>query len=342
MVIRELKKRTNLFTTFATLFSALGNFKACEKCYVYYLKLISVNFGKDSLETSNCYFLMGVFYVTSSSPASQHLKKAVACFMACLKIRLKVLPDTHTSISDCYFNIAIVLFLARHSGDQSSHNLENIDINKEASPDLSMKGNLVEKSLNLIWNALAIRIQNCGEENIHVAKIYEVLGLIFMELGDEKNAIEKFRMCLAIKWELLGNQNHPEIQQVIENLQVLLNKIEVRKQQKETKIKDLLGMDKDIGDGKRAESFMNFLKKKEQEIEEQKAREKEIISKIFNPDAIRGILEKGKKKPEQAQAKGELSGHPFGALLNLARGDDAPKQPANTAANRSNLVESGV
>jgi hypothetical protein len=93
-----------------------------------------------------------------------------------------------------------------------------------------MKGNLVEKSLNLIWNALAIRIQNCGEENIHVAKIYEVLGLIFMELGDEKNAIEKFRMCLAIKWELLGNANHPEIQQVIENLQILLNKIETRKQ----------------------------------------------------------------------------------------------------------------
>ena len=55
-----------------------------------------------------------------------------------------------------------------------------------------------------------------------------------------------------------------------------------------------------MSDGKRAESFMNFLKKKEQEIEEQKNREKEIISKIFNPNAIREILEKGKKKPDQA------------------------------------------
>jgi len=220
--------------------------------------------------------------------------------MACLKIRLKVLPDNHTSVSDCYFNIAIVLFLARHSNDYSIHNLENMDLNKEVNPDLNMKGNLVEKSLNLIWNALAIRIQNCGDENIHVAKIYEVLGLIFMELGDEKNAIEKFRMCLSIKWNLLGNANHPEIQQVIENLQILLNKIETRKQQKETKIKDLLDMDKHPSDGKRAESFMNFLKKKEIEIEEQKAREKEIISKIFNPDAIQGILEKGKKKTDQS------------------------------------------
>lgn len=265
LIIKELKKRTSLLSTFATLFNALGNFKATESCYVHYLKTIKVNYGKSSLECSNCFFLMGSFYLTSSSPASPHLKKAISCFMACLKIRTGVLPESHTSISDCYYNIGIVLFLARNSNETTIEHLESIESSARNRNGIIDSGTLVERSLNWIWNALAIRVQNCGEENIHVAKIYEVLGLIFMELGDEKNAVEKLRMCLAIKWEVLGNGNHPEILSVVENLRVLLLKIEERKQEKNKKVRDILGVSKAQNNKKKASNFLNFLKKKEEE-----------------------------------------------------------------------------
>lgn len=149
LIIKEIKKRTSLLSTFATLFNALGNFKACESCYVHYLKLIQVNYGKRSLESSNCFFLMGIFYLTSSSPTSPHLKKAISCFMASLKIRTKVLPETHTSVSDCYYNIGIVLFLARNSNETVKQHLDSIESSaRNHGFSIIDSGTLVERSLN--------------------------------------------------------------------------------------------------------------------------------------------------------------------------------------------------
>lgn len=158
LIIRELKKRTSLLSTFATLFNAMGNFKACESCYVHYLKMIQVNYSKDSLEASNCFFMMGSFYLSSSSPSCPHLKKAVSCFMVSLKIRSKVLPDTHTSISDCYYNIGIILFLARNSVENTAEFLDSVDSTSRKINGIRDRGTLVERSLNWIWNALSIRV----------------------------------------------------------------------------------------------------------------------------------------------------------------------------------------
>lgn len=59
----ELKKRTNLLSVLASLFYAVGDYKNCEGIYVKYIRLVENNYGKDSLEISNCYFLIGVFYL---------------------------------------------------------------------------------------------------------------------------------------------------------------------------------------------------------------------------------------------------------------------------------------
>ena len=59
----ELKKRTNLLSVLASLFYAVGDYKNCEGIYVKYIRLVENNYGKESLEISNCYFLIGVFYL---------------------------------------------------------------------------------------------------------------------------------------------------------------------------------------------------------------------------------------------------------------------------------------
>ena len=57
-----LKKHTNFISTFAALFSAIGDFNNSETLYIKYIKLIEINIGRNSLDTSNCYFLMALFY----------------------------------------------------------------------------------------------------------------------------------------------------------------------------------------------------------------------------------------------------------------------------------------
>lgn len=57
-----LKKYTNFIATFASLFSAIGDFKNSETLYIKYIRMIENNLGSMSLDNSNCYFLMALFY----------------------------------------------------------------------------------------------------------------------------------------------------------------------------------------------------------------------------------------------------------------------------------------
>lgn len=76
--MNEVRKRCNLISLVANLFYSLGYPKDCEEAYVRYIKLIENVFGPDvitflyliwyinfnkALETSNCYFLIGVYYL---------------------------------------------------------------------------------------------------------------------------------------------------------------------------------------------------------------------------------------------------------------------------------------
>ena len=61
--MNDIRKRCSLIALMASLFYACGDFKNCEKHYVIYVETIESAFGKDSLESSNCYFLIGVFYL---------------------------------------------------------------------------------------------------------------------------------------------------------------------------------------------------------------------------------------------------------------------------------------
>ena len=57
-----LRKFTNFLSTFAALFAAIGDFNNAETLYIKYVKLIENNIGRSSLDSSNCYFLIGLFY----------------------------------------------------------------------------------------------------------------------------------------------------------------------------------------------------------------------------------------------------------------------------------------
>ena len=106
LVIKELKRRTTLLATFASLFYNIGQLKKTEEVYVIYIQMIELNYGLVSLETSNCYYLVGIFYLENS-----YLKKAMACMKKTLDIRMKSLGQNHPAVADCYYNIGLIFYV---------------------------------------------------------------------------------------------------------------------------------------------------------------------------------------------------------------------------------------
>jgi hypothetical protein len=71
--------------------------------YVKYVTWIEKYYGKDSLEASNCYFLVGLYYFEQDN-----YQKSLACFIKTQYIRKKELGEGHPSCSDCLLNMGIL------------------------------------------------------------------------------------------------------------------------------------------------------------------------------------------------------------------------------------------
>jgi hypothetical protein len=92
--VRELKRRTSILSSFAGLANAICQFALAEKAYIFYVRIIESNYGINSIEASNCFFLIGGFYLENN-----YLKKAMACFRKCLDVRVRELKGLKHSSS---------------------------------------------------------------------------------------------------------------------------------------------------------------------------------------------------------------------------------------------------
>jgi hypothetical protein len=50
------------YATIATFYNAIGYQNHCETTYVKYVQWVENFFGRGSIEASNCYFLIGLYY----------------------------------------------------------------------------------------------------------------------------------------------------------------------------------------------------------------------------------------------------------------------------------------
>ena len=58
-----MKKVTSILSSIGALFFSTGDLLNCEAAYLKYLDITEKSFGSDSLEVSDCLFLIGVFYL---------------------------------------------------------------------------------------------------------------------------------------------------------------------------------------------------------------------------------------------------------------------------------------
>lgn len=193
----KIQKITNLFSSFAVLFNAVGDFKNCEEAYVRYIKVVENNFGETSLESSNCYYLLGVFYLEQ-----KYYVKSMACFKKALKNRQTKFneDEMHESIADCYYNMAIIY---KHT-------------------DKTLKA---MKCLN---TAFRVRTNLIGEFSLPVAQVLELVGKIITIQEDYRTAWAKFQECLAIRRRVLNDDTHPDVQRIKSLIQDLLQTINAK------------------------------------------------------------------------------------------------------------------
>lgn len=100
----DFKWMLSALATIAAFYNAVGNQVKCEEAYVRYVRWIEQFYGADSLEASNCYFLVGLYYFEE-----QQLQKSLACFIKALFVRTKELGgESHPACADCLLNMGIL------------------------------------------------------------------------------------------------------------------------------------------------------------------------------------------------------------------------------------------
>jgi len=215
-IIKELKRRTTLLSCFASLFYNVGLLKNAEEIYIVYVQMIEQNYGLLSLEASNCYYLLGIFYLENS-----YLKKAMACMKKALEIRQGQVGSNHTSISDCYYNIGLIFYVL---------------------------GNKT-KAHSWILQALSIRQSNTGEENVHVARIYEMLAQLSLDDKDLKTAYEKLKKSIQIKNTIFTDPEHPDVIRTTMQLKELSAKLGLNRKPEPTQPEPARGRFESSGQG---------------------------------------------------------------------------------------------
>lgn len=63
----DFKWMLSALATIAAFYNAIGIQSKCEKVYVNYVRWIEQFYGAQSLEASNCYFLVGLYYFEKQS-----------------------------------------------------------------------------------------------------------------------------------------------------------------------------------------------------------------------------------------------------------------------------------
>lgn len=152
-----LNKQLSILASLASLFEACGDIKQSEKLYVDYVSLVEGYFGVSSLETSDCYFQMGNYYLTKLL-----LEKAQACYRRALTLRSQQLGEGHLSVSDCFFNLGVVFYKKRY----------------------------YNKALSWFEQAKAVRETQCSEQGLPTAHVYEKLGRVHLAMQNLEKAYE--------------------------------------------------------------------------------------------------------------------------------------------------------
>jgi len=189
----DIKRILHMHGIIAAMYKMLENQVEAEKTYAKYCKIVEKLFGIQSVEASNCYYYIGIYYYEE-----QQYEKALICMKKALFNRTKELGSKHVSCGDCHLNIGIIY----------------------------KRLNQLTKAKAELEQALNIRREGIGKSSLQCAAVLEELGKLTLETGDYKSAFVYLQECYEIRKKLLKNPKNVEITRVSLLLIFLQRKME--------------------------------------------------------------------------------------------------------------------
>eukprot|EP00347_Sterkiella_histriomuscorum_P005581 403356063 len=98
-----LIKMLQYLTMIGAMLMQVGASVECEECYTYYISIMESIQGKNTLKIGQAYYLMGMYY-----DDQQSFNKSLICYMKTLEIYKGHLGETHRSVGDCFYQIAVL------------------------------------------------------------------------------------------------------------------------------------------------------------------------------------------------------------------------------------------
>lgn len=178
----DFKWMLSALATIAAFYNSVGNQVKCEKVYVAYVRWIEQFYGAQSLEASNCYFLVGLYYFEE-----QILQKSLACFIKALYIRTKELGgENHPACADCLMNMGV----------------------------LYKRLGVAGRALSSLQKALEIKRDCVGHQSLPVAKVLEELGKFHLERAEYSRSYAYFQECYEIRKRILRKSSHEDVEKI--------------------------------------------------------------------------------------------------------------------------------
>ena len=179
--IAELKTILYIYSIFASFFNYCGFTDKSEDCYLHYAESVEKLYGQTSLESSNCYFMLGVFYFEC-----RIYEKALICFKKAMNNREKILGKQSQYVADCHYNIGMIYSKTKN----------------------------FEKALSSLNNSLSIRKTSIGCYSYAVSESLEQVAKISIQLNDLTTAYNSLQECLEIRKKIIKNSKEPAINRI--------------------------------------------------------------------------------------------------------------------------------
>jgi tetratricopeptide (TPR) repeat protein len=189
--LNDLRWLLSAYGLIAAFFQALGRPRECEETYCMYVKIVEELYEPNSVEASNAYFMVGVYYFET-----EQLQKSLACFLKALYIRKTDHGDASQAAGEVHYNLAIVYKKLGHR----------------------------DKAIEHFREALDFKRRHVGPSTFQTSDVLEVLGKYYVELGDLTPAYDCLQECYIIRKRLARTKREKLLVQRVAILLVYLQR----------------------------------------------------------------------------------------------------------------------
>ncbi|MEA1936503.1 MAG: tetratricopeptide repeat protein [Patescibacteria group bacterium] len=214
---------------YALILRILGEYDKAIKYYEKALEVYLKTTGENHPNTANTYNNLGIVYDSKSD-----YDKAIEYYKKALEIYLKTIGENHPDIANTYNNLGIVYRSKGEYDKAIEYYKKALEIKlktiSENHPDVAGTYNNLgvayeskgeyDKAIEYYEKALEIELKTLGEDHPNTAMTYNNLGNVYGSNANYDKAIKYYEKALGIYDKSDLPENHPNIQQTKNGLEM--------------------------------------------------------------------------------------------------------------------------